>query len=262
MLISKKVDWTTLKNYIISTEMGLRYFEDSKKYEIYALDNFFSLICNIFKDGGEEQTDFENNFKSSSNQPANSYVTTQFEMDNKDLKLAKISGTVDPDTKQSVMYLKVPGQFGVDDGRWISGGYATSDEYDRDDYVCVYFEDKDRVIATILGQAIAESPDAEALPDEVIQSMGILPSPFNVAFPSYPIVKSYTDDELPEENQGWYFDPMTQGNGLPPVGYTDIEPIGGYGHAIAGMYLKLVWTRPNSTSGSIRISIWWGKKDL
>jgi hypothetical protein len=53
---------------------------------------------------------------------------------------------------------------------------------------------------------------------------------------------------------------MPQGNNLPPIGYCDVEPIAGYGHIPPGLYLKLIWTRANLNTGTIRASIWWGKK--
>lgn len=259
-----KVEWDDLKSFVDSRGLSMQWVVKSNLYWISAADGQIQFSTQIPivipTPANSPQEDFENNYKEVGNQSPNTTVTTQFEFNNKDLKLAKCKGIVDNATKQAVVYLQIPGQFGVDDGRWIAGGYATTDTFDPDDYACVYFEDKDRIIAWLLARA--QDPEASApIPDEIIQQMGVLPAPFNEAFPEYPIVKSYTDDDVPPENQGWYFDPMVMGNNLPPLGYCDIEPIAGYGHAIAGFYLKIVWVRANATSGTIRVSLWWGKKE-
>jgi hypothetical protein len=259
-----KASWSDLKSFADNRNLSIQWFIKNGLYWLSAIDGQVELTTQITivtpTPAGSDQEDFENNYKENGNQSPNTTVTTQFEFNNKDLKLAKCKGQVDQATKQATAYLLVPGQFGVDDGRWIAGGYATTDSFDPDDYASVYFEDKDRIIAWALAKA--QDPNATApVSDETVQQMGVLPAPFNEAFPAYPIVKSYTDDDLPVENQGWYFDPVAQGSNLPPVGYCDIEPIARYGHAIAGMYLKIVWTRANLDTGTIRISVWWGKKE-
>lgn len=189
----------------------------------------------------------------------NPIVTTQYELNDKDLKLAKAMGTLDATTHQAVMYLKVPGTPGTTDGRYIAGGYAISEDYNKDDYVDVYAEDVDRIIAW--GVALSINPNATApVSDATVIAAGVIPG--YGAFPQYPIIKSYTDDEADAANRGWYFWPLAMGNSAAPAGECEVEPIGGYGFMPAGFYLKLIYIRPNTlTTGSCRVNFYWGKKE-
>jgi hypothetical protein len=178
-------------------------------------------------------------------------VTTQYEKNDKDLKLARGKADVDPNTKIATIYLRVPGTPGTQDGRYVAGGYAISSDYHEDDYVCVFVEDKDRLIAWQV--ALSQDPNSTAPADDsIIQSLG--------QFPEYPILKSYSDTEAGIDNCGWYFWPLAKGNNELPSGECEVEPIGGYGFLPAGFYLKLIYTRP-ITTGSVRINYYWGKKN-
>lgn len=182
-------------------------------------------------------------------------VTTQFELNNKDLKLARGTATVD-ETQKAIVSIKVPGTFGETDGRYVAGGYAITEDYQKNDYATVRVEDTDRLIAWAVAQS--QNPDAsEPVSDEIIKGMGIIPF-IGESLTNYPIVKSYTDDDLSPINQGWYFWPLAQGNGLPPVGECEIEPIGGYGFLPSGLYLVITYNRTINT-GSVNVNIWWGK---
>lgn len=250
------LSWAAFKNFVDSRQISIQWIEDENFYFLVAFDNYFSVECSLSKrNKNEELDDFETNYKAAGNQSPQNVVTTQFELNNKDLKLAKCKGSIDSQTKQAIIYLLIPGEFNVDDGRWVAGGYATLDTFDPDDSVSVYVEDKDRLFCSALGLATDGSDDA------TIREMGVLPAPIGVAFPDYPIVKSYTDDEQSSENQGWYFDPLARGGTEEAVGYCDIEPIAGYGHVPAGLYLKMIVTRTTLTTGVARISVWWGKKE-
>ena len=257
------VSWSDLKAFAEQRSVSVQWIIANDRYNLAAIDGAMELTAQIpiveSPENGSDQKDFEDNFKPKGNMSPNSLVTTQFEVNDKDLKLAKCKGNVDPDTKQALVYIQVPGTFGVDDGRWVAGGYAVVDTFDFDDYYKVYIEDKDRKIAWAM--ALGADPTATApLSDETIQGMGVLPG-IGEAFPNYPVVKSYTDDDLSEENQGWYTDPIAMGSSLDPVGYCEIEPIAGYGHCPAGFYIKLVLVRQNKTTGTMRASLWWGKRE-
>lgn len=192
--------------------------------------------------------------------PGATEVVTQYEKNDKDLKLARAVVELD-NSNQGIMSVKIPGTFGSADGRYVAGGYAISEDYNKDDFISVFVEDTDRLIAIAIANAM-NSAVTTPLPDQLIQQMGVLPAPFNIAFPNYPIVKSYTDDELAPENQGWYFWANALGNALQPNGECEVEPIGGYGFIPSGMHLKLVYTRPqNVTTGGCRVNIYWGKKE-
>lgn len=183
-------------------------------------------------------------------------VTTQYEMNDKDLKLARATGQVDSGTKKAIVSAQVPGTFGSGAGRYVAGGYAISEDYDKDDYVTVRIEDTDRLIA----QAVQAAESLSSLPtDAQVQAMGDIPG--IGAFPTYPIVKSYTDDEMPAANQGWYFWANAVGNSEPANGECEVEPIGGYGFLPAGFYIVMEYTRATKTTGSLRVNFYWGRKE-
>lgn len=153
-------------------------------------------------------------------------VTTQFELRNKTIKLASVSGAVQEDGTVAV-YLKVPGTpnpSGLDtlEGRWISSGVAFFDIPTPGDRVTsVRFVDHDNILG------------------------------YGEDF----VVGSYTDDEADIENQGWF---------LPPKkGEIIAEAIGGYGFAPSGFYIMITAKKGNSiTTGTFYINIEWGKTEF
>lgn len=248
-----QVAWNTFKNFVDSRSLSVQWvvLDDGITYWLKALDGYFSLECMVPANQPEDaaQIDFEANYKAQGNQSPTSVVTTQFELNNKDLKLARCKVAIVEGA--GTVYLPVPGTFGAPgQGRYVAGGYALVDSYDADDFVCVYVEDKDRHLAAAYGTA-AELE--RSMTDEEMQGQG--------DFPAYPVVKSYTDDELPEEHRGWHFWPLVVGNNLAPYGETEIDPIGGYGFIPAGFYVKIVVTRPNVSNGTSQFDIFWGKKE-
>jgi hypothetical protein len=177
-------------------------------------------------------------------------VKTQFERDDITIKMAKVKATIVSGSAR--IELKVPGTPGVDSGRYIAGGYGMLDSYDPDDMITCTIEDVDRMIAW--QAALAIDPEAEApLSDETIQGLG--------DFPSYPVVGSYTDDELDSANQGWYFWPLARGGTEEAIGEVELEPLGYYGIVPSGFYLVFTITRPNVSGGVVRGDIVWGKKE-
>lgn len=178
-------------------------------------------------------------------------VTTQFELNNKDLKLAKMLASLpgDGSTTSATASVKIPGTPGSSDGRYIAGGYAISADYDADDWCDVWVEDKDRMIAWQM--ALASNPSATApVADSVVQANG---------YPTYPVVKSYVDTELSVANQGWYFWPLANNGQATASGECEVEPLGGYGFIPAGLYICCSYNRLTKTSGSCRINLEWGK---
>ena len=183
-------------------------------------------------------------------------LTTQFERQDIVLKMARIKVPVSnvSGVGKGSFKLKVPGNFGTDDGRYLAGGYAMIDTFDVDDVLKVWVEDQDRIICAAMGLATDGSDDA------TVQGMGVLPGALSGfgALPNYPIIETYTDEGLPVDNQGWYFYPEALGNNLPPQGYIDVEPLGFYGHPPSGLYIVFDVERPNVTSGTLRGNIFWG----
>jgi hypothetical protein len=183
-------------------------------------------------------------------------VVTQYELNDKDLKLAR-GKIVLNNSNIGTSYVVVPGTIGSSDGRYVAGGYAISEDYNKDDAVLVYIEDKDRIIA--MGIALSMNPNATTpVSDATVQGAGVIPG--YGAFPNYPTLKSYTDDEQPTDNQGWYFWPLANGTSS-AAGECEVEPIGGYGFIPAGFYIKLIYLRPvGVNTGSCRVNYYWGKK--
>lgn len=184
-------------------------------------------------------------------------VTTQYELNNKDLKLARAVGEIDPSTSSALITMKIPGSWGTGAGRYIEGGYAITEDYDKDDYCLIWVSDDDRNIAMMV--ALAMNPSATApVADAVIQGMGVVPG-IGLAMPNYPTIKTYYDDEVGSGNAGWYFWPIAQGDSLPPVGETEVESIAGYAFGPSGLYLKVQYCRTTKTTGGIRINFSWAR---
>lgn len=258
------IQWSDLKEFATSRSISIQYIIANGQYYLFASDGPMQVTAQILMDGSQsdDQTDFETNFKPNANQPilpVLTSVTTQYEKNDKILKLAKGYAAVDS-SNTATIYVKVPGTFGTGEGRYVIGGYAISSDYNADDFCTCYVEDKDRIIALMIAQA--GNPSATIpVDDSVVQGMGVIPG-IGQAFPNYPVVQSYTDDEQSADSQGWYFWPLSQGHDEAPVGEIEINPIGGYGFMPAGFYLKIVYNRPSDiVTGALRVNIDWGKKD-
>jgi hypothetical protein len=235
----------------------MQWIDLTDSYELKAFDGMFVLECNLPKSDTADTTDFETYFKTAGNISPNSTVTTAFENTNKDLRLARGLTTITAPATQTTISLRIPGTFGSGDGRYVLGGYAISELYDKDDYVTVEVDDTDRCIAWAV--ALAMNPAATApLSDAAIIAAGVLPAPIGQAFPNYPMVKTYTDIDMAAANQGWYFWPLANG-ATPCAGECEVNPIGGYGFLPSGLYLTLVYNRPCALNGTMRINIDWGK---
>lgn len=148
-------------------------------------------------------------------------VTTQFELRDKTLKLANVSGAVQSDGTV-VVYLLIPGTANptgdiTQAGRWISSGTAFFDIATPGDLITsVRFVDHDNII----GQGVDF------------------------------IVGSYTDDSAPSANQGWYIPPSK--------GQLTAEAIGGYGFAPAGFYIMITAKKGNGlVTGTLYVNIEW-----
>jgi hypothetical protein len=183
-------------------------------------------------------------------------VVTQFEKNDKITKLARSKAEVNPSTKKATILIKVPGIAGSGDGRFISGGFAISEDYDKDDYATAKIKDEDRILAWQV--ALSQNPSATApVSDATMIAIGSLPGIQSLA--SYPYIGSYTEEELTSENEGWYFWPLAQGNNTVPCGETEVESLGGYGFLPSGLYLEIAYHRNTLTTGSLRVNLEWGK---
>lgn len=135
------------------------------------------------------ETYIDSNLTSS---PTSFEVITQFEKRDKTIKLSHGECTVGEDGIATIL-LKIPGEAGSSDGRWISSGVAFFDVHTPGDKVIgVYFTDEDNVLGNGAGT----------------------------------IIGSYTDDEVPEQNRGWAIPPngwvkaeAIGGYGFAPAGF-------------------------------------------
>ena len=150
-------------------------------------------------------------------------ITTQFELRDKTIKLANVSGAVQGDGTVTA-YLQVPGIANPTgdtalDGRWISSGTAFFDVPTPGDIITsVRFVDHDN----ILGQGVDF------------------------------VVGSYTDDDAPSGSQGWF---------IPPTkGEITAEAIGGYGFAPSGFYIMVTAKKGGGLiTGTLYVNLEWGK---
>lgn len=258
------ISWSDLKNFATSRQVSMHYIVANGVYNLIAIDGPLEMTAQISMDGSDadNQADFENNYKANSNipiLPTLTNVTTQYEKQDKVLKLAKGYAAVDATTHAATVYVKVPGTFGSGEGRYMIGGYGIAADYNPDDYATCSIEDKDRIFAFLMARG-ADPNATVPLSDDTIKGMGVLPG-VGKAFPNYPVLQSFTDDDQSSDSRGWYFWPLSTGTGT-PVGEVEINPLGGYGFAPAALYLKIVYQRPSDiTTGSIRVNIDWGKRE-
>jgi len=220
-------DWSTLKTFFTDKNVNVQYIEANSKYYLFAFDGPMTVtsVIEIESPANSDQIDFETNYKTQGNKNIVGQVITQFEKRDKTIKLVSFSGPVTGDGTVT-LYLKVPGTPNPTgdinlDGRWISSGSAFFDVRTPGDMVkSVRFVDHDN----ILGAGI-----------------------------DY-IVGSYTDDDAPLLNQGWYIPPEK--------GEIKADAIGGYGFAPAGFYLMIEAKKGGGiTTGTFYTNIEWGKRE-
>jgi len=141
------------------------------------------------------------------------------------LKLAKGKG-VTTISNPAVIDIKVPGDpSNTKDGRVVRGGDAWFETPNNGDYIEVYITDLD----------------------------GLIPVASRVAFPNYPIIGSFTDTEVPNENKGFWI-PIHQK-------YINIRAIGDMGFVSSGFYLRIIGTKEDDSVDTFRINIEWGKRE-
>jgi len=59
-----RLNWAEFKTLIDNNIISWKYAENSILYFLYGAEGLFVYTCNIIKDGGTDQTDFETNYKS------------------------------------------------------------------------------------------------------------------------------------------------------------------------------------------------------
>lgn len=118
------ITWTQIKAVADSRGLSLQWVLVGDNYWIKAIDGMFEIECLIPSDPGHIDTaEFLASYADSGNARPLHQVTTQFEKNDKDLKIASIIGNVDGNGDVE-MTLQIPGTPGTADGRWINGGTA------------------------------------------------------------------------------------------------------------------------------------------
>lgn len=255
-MLEVTVGWPEAKGFIDSG-LPFRWVLANGAYRIYVFDSRdMAWVCILPSDAGDLVTDFVDNYSSLSKQPIVVSTQTQFERTDITLKIAKTSATVVDG--RATMKIKALGDFGSGISRYAGGGYCMLDSFDPDDYITIRISDEDRNIAWMVAQS--QDPSAtEPVADEVIRGMGEIPGVG--AFPQYPVLRSYTDDEQEVDLQGWYFWPLALGGTKEAYGEVEIDPLGFYGEVPAGLWILLEVVRPNVTDGNVRACIYWGKAE-
>lgn len=247
-----QLSWSAIKQFMTAKGLTPQFVEDDDFIYIFVVEGALSVHCTIDKKHVEQKDDFDTNYRSIANKPVKQQVVTEFERDDKDLKLARGEAAVDNITGIARISILIPGTIGLEGcGRYIAGGDAFIDEFDFGDYCLVYVEDEDRILAGAYGQAAGLG---RPMTDEEMQAQG--------DFPEYPILKHYTDTEVTTPHRGWFMYPESMGNALPPVGWCEVEPIGGYAFVPSGFYLVVELHRATRTDGTFRLNYFWGDKPL
>ena len=141
------------------------------------------------------------------------------------LKLAKGKGTTTVSAPATID-IKSPGNpANSKEGRVVRGGQAWFETPHADDYIEVYLVDKD----------------------------GIIPVESRVAFPNYPIVGSFTDDEVDAVNRGFWI-PIHQK-------FIEVQAIGDMGFINSGFYLRMIGYKGDDSVDIFRTNIEWGKRE-
>lgn len=223
MIKFDQVLWAEFKAFVNSRGVSIQFRETSELYIMKAWDGWFGLECDLIKaENADEVTDFETNYKEKSNKSPNLNVTTQYEKEDKVLKLCSATGTVD-ENGDCTLLVKVPGDFNPDaPSRYIAGGYAVTNVYGWGDR-CTNAEIVD--VDNILGYGAGT------------------------------VLESYHDEEVDEVNRGWRFYGSPCGEGE-----IEVEPVGGFGKLPGGLYLRCIFKiASGNPCTKIQINIWWGK---
>jgi hypothetical protein len=214
-----KTNWAAFKNYVNSLSLSIQYTWDSNYYYLWLTDG--TLSCDIQLQS-DDATDFLLNFQPNANQSNNQNVTTQFEKNDKVLKLASLEGTLV--SGATTLSIKIPGTPGTAEGRWIAGGFAFTDVWTKGDRLTtIEIKDNDNITGQGAGTTL----------------------------------KSYADLDLDPLFQGWRMWPSSQVGGE-----IEIDPIGGYGFVPAGLYLEISFQMATGSAATwVCCDIWWGKNE-
>jgi hypothetical protein len=186
------LSWSEFKSKVVNKK-SVRYVDRDSFYLISYGNGGAQFQTSILKDSGSDQNDFETNYKDLANSIIIDEVVTQFEKNDKTLKMCGDKGTIDNTTKKYQMKFLVPGTPNSTDCRFVSGGMAWVHPYSSTARVRVFITDEDNILG----------------------------------YGSGAIIASYTDTEQPESKRCWYFPPIGHVEAETLGGYGDI-PAGLY----------------------------------
>lgn len=218
------LDWDKFKEIVDDRNLSIQYIEFSNQYYCKLFDYPFEAECWISKDGGIPQTEFEASYKAIGNRTPKQKVITEFELEDKVLRLAKAEATYDGNG-DAFVEVQVPGAFDpLNPSRLIAEAYCVTDSfYWGDNLTQVYVYDKDNILGYGPGT----------------------------------VLERYHDYELPEANQGWFFYPTHQNHGE-----IEIEPLGGFARLPGGLWLRAEFKKEAlSPATKVMCVIWWGARD-
>lgn len=213
--------WPLMKIFIDSRGICAQWIELEDSYRLWAYDGPMAVQCALQKDGGADVTEFEATYKAAGNQAPKADVTTQFEKNDKDLKICSAKADFDATTGECTIDIQVPGGDPSQIGRYIESGLAW----------CEPPEAGDRItwVAGIDG------------PDGLMSGT------------PYATLKTYHDEDMPDDLQGWYIPKTSRG--------ILMETLAGYGSLPGTMILRVKAKRVSpSTLGTFYMNIKWGKK--
>jgi hypothetical protein len=218
-----ELPWAEFREQVLETgKWKWLHFDINDHYMIYAKQNDFTVLCKIYKDSGAAQTEFEETFMGAMQELKNR-VVTEFELDDKILKLASAEGEFDG-SGDCVLEIKVPGDFDPENpGRYIAGGYASIDQYGWGDRcTAVDIVDKDDIVGYGAGM----------------------------------VLETYHDDDVVEDHKGWRFYAAEGG-----TSEIEIEPIGGFGKILGSLYIRVTFKKKTGNPGTkVHVNLWWAEK--
>lgn len=237
--------WSQFKSFVDVSKYPIFYAETDDSYELDCKE----YHCQIPKDSGADQTDFETNYKALSNKPVINEVTTQYEKNDKTLRC--MCAFADTDSNGEAEFsIPIPAS-----GRWIAYGDVEFESRAFGDYVkLIELTDLDRVLAMMV--ALQIDPGATEPVDDATAAAAL-------GLPLYPVLGHYDERGLP--------DPLpvnAKGNPKGGIamtfqyGITEAQPIGGYGKLEGLMYLRIVAKKSTAVSGiKCQLSIDWAENN-
>lgn len=203
-----ELKWPKFKQFVDQRAVPIQYVEINDNYYLSAFHGPLCVTCLIPK--MDPASDDQAEFEADYKATANGNIKepVQTQFEREDIRLQMSKATADFVDGEAEISIKLPGTVGVDTV-FIGGGYAFTDVHTFGDCVeKVQIVDVDNILG-----------------------MG-----------AHTVVATYHDDRVATANQGWYLYPAPQAGGE-----IEVDPMGFYGEAVAGLYLELYFKATNAT---------------